>query len=315
MKHRREAKAIVFVLVVVALFVFRTKLPFYDLVSSLPYDKLYTAVFKSSGICGKQGDYAGMLENLRTRNAAPWASRNCSLGERDASGLGLWKTPYGALWFPASAEPRFVYFTVAQFKLGFYPGVSVHRGDTVIDCGGFVGDWAKWALQAGAARVVVVEPGLEQLSCIRRNLAREIRDGRVVVYPKGVWDRDERLWLQHDKTNPAADSVTEGTGAAGEFIDLTTIDKMVAELNLTRVDVVKMDIEGAEVRAIRGARETLNRFRPQLAVATEHTSDILKNNHDVIQAVRETAPFYRYRCGYCAVADTGPLPETLYFLP
>jgi hypothetical protein len=38
---------------------------------------------------------------------------------------------------------------------------------------------------------------------------------------------------------------------------LTTIDKLVAELKLPKVDFIKMDIEGAEVKALNGARETI----------------------------------------------------------
>jgi propanediol dehydratase large subunit len=104
-------------------------------------------------------------------------------------------------------------------------------------------------------------------------------------------------------------------GPTGETIQLTTIDAVVRELGLQRLDVVKMDVEGAEVRALRGARETLNRFRPRLAVATEHTSDFIQNNRDVIATVNAIAPFYRYRCGYCSLEGKTIIPETLYFDP
>lgn len=289
-----------------ALYVFR---------SSLSIDKLYSALVKTSGICGRVGDFLGVVEAVRTSSAVAWAAQNSRRGNPEASGLVRWDTPYGGLWFPASTDAGFVFFTVAQYKVAAYPGVTIKPGDIVLDLGGFVGDWAKWAIEAGASKVVIAEPAPQQLECIRRNLASEIRDGRVLVYPKGVWDRDERLWLQRNQSNPAASFVGQGEGGAGEYVDLTTIDRMVAELNLQKIDVVKMDIEGAESRAIRGARETLSRFRPQLAVATEHTGDVLKNNRDVLEAVRQTAPFYKFHCGYCSVKDSGPVPETLYFLP
>lgn len=40
------------------------------------------------------------------------------------------------------------------------------------------------------------------------------------------------------------------------------IDAVVAELGLSRVDVLKADVEGAELLVLRGARETLLRFKP-----------------------------------------------------
>ena len=44
------------------------------------------------------------------------------------------------------------------------------------------------------------------------------------------------------------------------------IDAVVRELGLNRLDVIKVDVEGAEVLVIRGARETLRRFHPKLVM-------------------------------------------------
>lgn len=243
-------------------------------------------------------------------------ARQTRLRERDSEGLQLWDTPLGPMWFPSRSDLGGPLFALAQYQVTAYPGIQVRQGDIVIDGGGYVGDWTRWALNAGAARVIVVEPSREQLICIQRNLAEEIRQGRVTICPRGLWDADGRIYFSHDPANPAADRVTGDAKGAGEWIHLTTIDNLVAELKLERVDVIKLDIEGAESRAIRGARETLNRFRPQLAVATEHTDDMYQNNRNVIQAVKEVAPFYRVKCGYCNVTlERVVVPETLYFLP
>ena len=62
-----------------------------------------------------------------------------------------------------------------------------------------------------------------------------------------------------DDHNSAADSFVinpKDAHATGEKLPLTTIDKLVAELNLPRVDFIKMDIEGAEVKALHGGRKT-----------------------------------------------------------
>ena len=77
-------------------------------------------------------------------------------------------------------------------------------------------------------------------------------------------------------------------------VPLTTIDKIVAELGLPRVDFIKMDIEGAEANALAGARDTLTRFKPRLAIAAEHKPD---DEVDIPRAVRSLRADYQMECG------------------
>jgi hypothetical protein len=56
-------------------------------------------------------------------------------------------------------------------------------------------------------------------------------------------------------------------------VPLTTIDLLVDELHLPKVDYIKMDIEGAEKWALRGGAQTIKKFRPRMALSTEHLPD------------------------------------------
>ncbi len=283
------------------------------LASPIPY--AWAVRQADNPVCSPWQSAMGLREAYRITTAAKDASKNSRLIRTDGQGHQLWQTPFGRWWYPRGSSEESIRFSIAQYELAAYPGLEIRRGDAVLDCGGFVGDWTHWVLQAGASRVIVFEPAADQLECIRRNLAGPLQDGRVVLIPKGVWDRDEELTLTHWDDNPAGHSVVDQRSSRGETIQLTTIDAVVRQLGLERVDVIKIDIEGAEVRALRGARETLNRFRPRLAVATEHTADRVRNNRDVIATLREIAPFYSSRCGYCALKNDRIVPETLYFDP
>jgi FkbM family methyltransferase len=187
-----------------------------------------------------------------------------------------------------------------------------HAGDITLDCGANVGVTVHEELAAGAKTVVAIEPAPENLECLRRNYSKEIAAGRVIIVPKGVWDKEDFLTLRVDPQNSAADSfVLQREGAVElEKIPLTTIDRLVADLKLERVDYIKFDIEGAEPKALAGARETLAKFKPRLSVASYHQPDHPKLIPEIVHAAR---PDYQMQCGPCSETEHSIRPDVLYF--
>jgi len=233
--------------------------------------------------------------------------------EEDPKGFELWQTPHGRYWIPKGSH-YVLPFNLAEQEREIYFGgeVRIGAGDIVLDCGANVGVFTRKALEHGAGLVVAIEPAPENIECLRRSFATEIAAGRVIVYPKGVWDRDDWLALHVDPHNSAADSfLIERKGShAVEKVPLTTIDKLAAELKLARVDFIKMDIEGAEVRALEGGRETIARFHPRMALSVYHAPDHPEN---VPKAARAAWSGYRIACGPCAQAGWLIRPDILLF--
>src|SRR5436309_2024868 len=187
--------------------------------------------------------------------------------ESDPAGYHLWDTPHGRFWIPQGSD-YVLPFNLAEQERKIY-GVGdqdVRAGDIVLDCGANVGVYTRESLKNGAKLVVAIEPAPENIECLRRNFTAEVAAGRVVIYEKGVWDKDEMLVMRVDPQNSAADSfIIQRPGAVQtKQLPLTTIDKLVDELKLERVDFIKMDIEGAEQRALQGARATLAKHHPRM---------------------------------------------------
>ena len=59
-------------------------------------------------------------------------------------------------------------------------------------------------------------------------------------------------------------------GENGKTIDITSIDKFVSDNKIEHVDFIKIDIEGAELSALKGAAETIKKFKPKLAICVYH---------------------------------------------
>ena len=252
-------------------------------------------------------------ENIRLQTAIKDRILNASKLVQANKGLEQWSTPKGLFWIPKGNQ--FVLpFNLAELERKIYGTgeQAVHSGDIVLDCGASDGDFTREALEAGAKLVVAVEIAPQNIECLRRNLAKETAAGRVIIYPKGVWDKDDVRPLNVDDQNFAADSVVlRPKGSHSEItVPLTTIDKLVAELKLERVDYIKMDIEGAEPKALAGAHDTLAKFKPRISISAYHKPG---DPEEISKLILGSRPDYRRYCGPCAEADNRVRPDILYF--
>mgnify|MGYP005809755559 CR=1 FL=1 len=283
------------------------------IVSFYPPARLFALVAAGRSPVCPLGNAVQAAENLKTqiryKDEILAASK---LVQTDPAGYKLYDTPDGPYWIPGGSE-YVLPFNLAEEKREIY-GVGKRgpqQGDIVLDCGANVGVFVRKCLRRGAKKIVAIEPAPENLECLRRNFANEIAEGRVVIYPKGVWDKDDTLTFHVDPHNSAADSfVINREGSHTVSLPLTTIDKLVDELKLERVDFIKMDIEGAEPNALRGGHDTLVKFQPRMSLSVYHHPD-----HPVTipKIIRETVPAYKTECGPCAEANYGIRPDIMYF--
>ena len=177
-----------------------------------------------------------------------------------ASGYRMWVSPARNLsYITGTAEPHL------QRAIRKY----VKRGDTVYDVGaneGYVSlSLAKQV--GGSGQVIAFEPVPQNLELLRKNVelnhlenvivrgeAASDRSGKDVIRVAGNLSTASMAWHQHD---PAAMEVA---------IDTVTIDELTQTGELALPSFVKMDVEGAEGRALSGMRGTIAASRPVLFV-------------------------------------------------
>jgi FkbM family methyltransferase len=192
---------------------------------------------------------------------------------RDNDGFELWTTPHGQFWVVKDNVDT-LFWCLAEQEADIYGdnSMGVQQNDIVIDCGAHFGVFVRKSLDRKAKQVIAIEIAPENIECLRRTFANEIKSGRVVVFPKGVWDKEGQLILQREARTWSA-HVSETKDLKGTVVPVTTIDSIVNTLNLSAVNFIKMDIEGGERNALVGAAKTLLLFQPRLAMAAYHCQD------------------------------------------
>ena len=215
-------------------------------------------------------------------------------------GAVRWNSPIGIFWLTPEEGPMSLrdMAMIIQQEVYSHKGRTVEPGDIVLDCGAHLGSFTRYALNKGAGMVVAIEPSTEKIACLKKTFSTEIAAGKVVLLQVGVWSKEDKLWLEGRPSlgNSVVASGKPGEGE-GEWIRVMTIDQLMTERKLPRLDFLKMDIEGAETEALRGAHGTIRKFHPFLAIATEHTSDYAKNVRSVIESVKESKVDYKIGFG------------------
>jgi FkbM family methyltransferase len=224
-------------------------------------------------------------------------------------------TPSGEAWFTVtgSATDAGVLGGIER-RGGYYEPrlVSlltrlVHPSDVCLDIGANIGVVSLiLADLAPAGSVFAFEPGAGNLRYLERNVL-DNHGRNITIEPVGLYDKPGTLRLHVDAAHPGGAHIagTEVRGEASEEITVVALDDWIGASGLERLDVIKMDIEGAELRALDGAHSVLSRFRPLL---------IIECNPITLARFQDARPeelFARLRAIYPKIYfdDDGPIRE------
>jgi FkbM family methyltransferase len=132
----------------------------------------------------------------------------------------------------------------------------IKTGSIVIDAGAYIGDHTiAYSRAAGVdGNVFAFEPNPVAFECLEYNMKNL---PNVTCFKQGLGSKIESKGLTNYGGNYGINHLTEGHG-----ISITTID----ELGMFGVDFIKIDVEGYELEILKGATETLKKFKPVLLI-------------------------------------------------
>jgi FkbM family methyltransferase len=141
-----------------------------------------------------------------------------------------------------------------------------------------------------ACEVHAFEPNAKTYERLLRNIELNELGGAVRAYKLGLSDSEGTGRMVERVGNSGAASVE--TGVEDGDTQLTTLDAFCAAHAVSRVDFVKIDIEGFEERMLRGASETLRRHKPPMLVELNPSTLVRENSS--AERVAELLSAYGY---------------------
>ncbi|MDB5446723.1 MAG: methyltransferase FkbM family [Phenylobacterium sp.] len=164
-------------------------------------------------------------------------------------------------------------FRLNQYRFQGAEEICVEPGEVVIDGGACWGDTALYfaAEAKGDVRVLAFELSQSNIDILNANLARNPDLGKTVEVIRAALGETPGAPLY--VIDKGAASRVSTTDNGGDRLASVTLDQLVRDRGLERVDFIKLDVEGAERMVLEGAAETIRRFRPKFAVSVYHRPD------------------------------------------
>ncbi len=167
-----------------------------------------------------------------------------------------------------------LYFVALDFDYytHFY---KLKNGDVIIDAGANEGYLSIFfsKLAGNLGKVYAFEPDSYNIKKINENLDLN-KDcvNSVFIEDKLLWNSDELVdFCESGTVGSSAIWISDQSKVVKK--QAITIDSWVKQNNLSKLDFIKMDIEGAEIEALDGCIETIAKFKPNFAIASYHIVD------------------------------------------
>lgn len=167
--------------------------------------------------------------------------------------------------------------------LDFFPGhedpyekgeVELKKGDWVIDAGANIGMFSLFASKkvGDKGKVFSFEPVPETQKLLKRNIELNgIKNIEVIPFALGE-KKGELNFSIFPESLECSSGFFDNEGSR-EKVSQITLDEFVEENKIPKIDFIKSDVEGMERNLLMGAKNTIKKFKPKLAICIYHRPD------------------------------------------
>lgn len=184
------------------------------------------------------------------------------------------------------------YVRVSKYPEYFHPMVQPENGDVVIDGGvsESIGPQVQFSRAVGeSGQVYGFEPDPIGFCKAYESLQEKCHFKNYRIVPLGLWKRKDTL---HFYLAGQGTHVSTGGRKNSVKCKVVSIDEFVASNSIKGVHFIKLDVEGAEADAIKGAIKTIKNNKPKLAISLYHKSEDLYFLPRLIYEIIQDYKFY-----------------------
>lgn len=162
------------------------------------------------------------------------------------------------------------------------------EGDIIISAGALFGETSIWfADKIGKnGKVFAFEPSKINIGKLNQNIKVNGLQNIIQVIKYGLWSDNTNLYF----TQAGGASFCDRKWGKNK-ISAITIDYFIENQKINKVDYLKMDIEGAELDAIKGACKTITKYKPKLAICVYH---LFNDIFEIPLYIKSLVPEYNF---------------------
>lgn len=202
-----------------------------------------------------------LRSSIGTRGAVEYALSQRLLRSLDKLGLPV-KGRLTSLHTMASKETLYARYDSSDLDVfeqiyvqeEYRPLKSINNVKLIVDCGGYVGYSGSYLLEMFPdSHLIAIEPDLDNFSLLRKNLS-PYKD-RATLMRAAVWSHKTHLAVSKGEYRDGREwaiQVREALGGEEASVETTDIGSLLDASGFARIDILKMDVEGAEVAVFSG---------------------------------------------------------------
>lgn len=178
-------------------------------------------------------------------------------------------------------------FACSNFEAPIVNAFQPKMGETVVDIGAHIGLYTLKAshLVGSTGKVIAIEAEPSNFAALKYNLQLN-QASNVTPMQLAAWDNETTLDLHISQINKATHSLVFAPSGDNKFVTrviANRVDKVLEELGIEKIDWVKIDVEGAEFRVLRGLKKTIRRNSGLKILVEVHSEETLAQCLSILQ--------------------------------